>query len=82
MTQPDQSLNFDDVPVEVEAALSGPAMRVSDLLALREGSVITTERCIGENIGLFAGGARVGAGELSNHNGRVVIRMVRFGSQG
>ena len=46
MAQPEHPLNFDDVPVEVEAALAGPAMRVSDLLALRVGTVVNTSRCV------------------------------------
>ena len=81
MTELAHPVNFDDVPVEVEAALAGPAMRVGELLALRVGSLVATPRCVGENIALFAGGARFGAGELSNRNQRMVIRMVRFGSE-
>ena len=78
--EPVHPLNFDDLPLEVEAVVAGPAMRVSELLALRLGSVITTPSCVGENISGFAGGARIGAGELSNRDRRLLIRMVRFGS--
>ena len=80
MMDPEHPPNFDDVPVEVEAAVAGPAMRVSELLALRVGSIVATPGCIGENIAVFAGGARIGAGELSNRDRRLALRMVRFGS--
>lgn len=80
MMEPLHPLDFDDVPVEVEAAVAGPAMRVSELLALRVGSIVGTPSSIGENIAVFAGGARIGAGELSNRDRRMVLRMVRFGS--
>lgn len=72
---------LDDVPVEIEAAIAGPTMRVSDILALRAGNVIATPRPAGESIDVFAGQSRIGAGELSNTSSRVVIRMIRFGSK-
>jgi flagellar motor switch/type III secretory pathway protein FliN len=81
MTEPEHPVSFVDVPVDVEAAFAGPVMRVSELLALRVGSVVATPRCVGENIAVFAGGARIGAGELSSRSRRTVIRMVRFGSE-
>jgi flagellar motor switch/type III secretory pathway protein FliN len=80
MIEPEQALNFGDVPIEVETAVAGPTMRVSELLALRVGSVVATPCGVGENIAVLAGGACIGAGELSNRHGRMVIRMVRFGS--
>lgn len=78
--EPEHSLSFADVPVEVEVAVAGPAMRVSELLALHVGSVVAMPCCIGENIAVFAGRARIGAGELSNRDRRLALRMVRFGS--
>ena len=81
MTDAEFPLKFDDVPVEVEAAFSGPAMRVSELLALRVDGIVLTPRCIGENIALYAGGARIGEGELSSRDQRMALRMVRLGSE-
>jgi flagellar motor switch/type III secretory pathway protein FliN len=80
MTDAEFPLRFDDVPIEIEVAFSGPAMRVSQLLALRVGSTVLTTRRIGENIVAYAGGSRIGEGELSNREQRLVLRMVRFGS--
>ncbi len=81
MKAPEQLSLLDDVPLDIEAAVAGPKMRVSDILALRVGSVISTGLRAGESIPVFAGRARIGAGEFSSHRQRVVIRMVRFGSE-
>ena len=72
---------LNDVPVDIEAAVAGPKMRVGEILAWRAGSVISTGLRAGESIDVFAGCARIGAGELSSNGQREVIRMVRFGSQ-
>ena len=81
MKAPEQLSLLNDVPVDIEAAVAGPRMRVSEILALRAGSVISTGLRSGENIDVFAGCARIGAGEFSSTDQRVVIRMVRFGSK-
>ena len=72
---------LDDVPVDIEAAVAGPRMRVSEILAWRPGSVVSTGLRAGESIDVFAGRARIGTGEFSSDGRREVIRMVRFGSQ-
>ena len=81
MKAPEQYSLLDDVPVDIEAAVAGPRMRVGEILAWRAGSVISTGLRAGESIDVFAGCARIGAGELSSNGLREVIRMVRFGSQ-
>jgi len=79
MTKPGSQINFDDIPVEVEAAIEGPPLPVGGLLGLQVGSVLVTEQRVGENIAVFAGAARIGYGELSNRDGRTLIRIVRLG---
>ena len=81
MKTPEQFSLLDDVPVEIEAAVAGPRMRVSEILALRAGSVISTGLRAGESIDVFAGRARIGAGEFSSGSQRAVIRMVHFGGE-
>ena len=71
MKAPEQLSLLDDVPVDIEAA--------SEILALRAGSVVSTGLRAGESIDVFAGRARIGAGEFSSNGQREVIRMVRFG---
>jgi flagellar motor switch/type III secretory pathway protein FliN len=72
---------LDDLPLEIEVAVAGPSMRVTRILELRAGSVVTTALNEGETVDVFAGGARIGDGELSTHAGRTEIRMVHFGSK-
>jgi len=80
MKAPEQLSLLDDMPVESEAAVAGPKMRVSEILAWRAGTVISTGVRAGESIDVFVGRARIGAGEFSSNGQREVIRMVRFGS--
>jgi flagellar motor switch/type III secretory pathway protein FliN len=67
-----------DVPVQFEAVLPGPALRVGELLALTEGSLIKTARPAGEIVEVFAAGSLIGFAELADTNGRLAVRMVRF----
>jgi flagellar motor switch/type III secretory pathway protein FliN len=69
---------FLDLPLAVEALLEGPTLTVDQLLALGVGGLVTTTRRAGETIDLFAGGARIGAGELGAVKGHAVLRMVSF----
>ena len=71
-----------DVPVQFEAVLQGPALRVRELLALSEGSLIKTLRPAGETVEIFSAGALIGFAELTDANGRRAARMVRFHSGG
>ena len=78
MTTPPNMEYVLDVPVYFEAVLPGPVMRVSELLALGEGSLIKTTRPAGETVSVFAGGSLFGFAELAAANGRRAVRMVRF----
>jgi flagellar motor switch/type III secretory pathway protein FliN len=81
MRDPDQFAWLEDVPVEVEAAIAGPTLRVGQILALEEGSVISTSLPAGETVEIFAAGAPIGGGELSNSGSRTSVRMVYLGSR-
>jgi len=81
MATAEVQIDFDDVPVEVEAAIPGPELRVSELLALRVGSVISTDWPAGENMAILAGAVRIGCGELSHATRGTIVRMVRFGGE-
>ena len=67
-----------DLPFQVEATLRGPHLRVSQLLDLRVGSLISTPCAAGGNVDVFAGNAYIGSGELNVMNGRNAVRMVRL----
>jgi len=82
MTDVNELTWLGDVPIEVEAAAAGPALRMSEILALKKGSVIGINLRAGENIGLFAGNARIGAGEFSSNQRGAAIRIVWLGTGG
>lgn len=69
---------FLSVSLPVEAIMNGGKLRVSDLLALRIGSVVPTGASAGENVTVLAGDSRLGIGELAISNRRVSVRMLRF----
>jgi flagellar motor switch protein FliN/FliY len=81
MSDADRLSWLEDVPVEVEAVIAGPTLRVSQILALAEGSVIATPRRAGETVEILAAGAAIATGELSNAGPRTTVRLVRFGSR-
>jgi len=53
-------------------------LRVGELLALAEGSIIKTTQPAGETVEVFAAGSLIGFAELAENNGRRAVRMVRF----
>ncbi len=67
-----------DVPVPLEAILKGPVLRVGELLALAEGSLINTGQPAGETVEVFAAGSLIGSAELTDANGHRAVRMVHF----
>jgi flagellar motor switch/type III secretory pathway protein FliN len=67
-----------DVPIEIEARLDGPRVRVADVLALEKGSIVMTGRRAGTNIDVYAGEALIGSGELGSANQHAIVRMARF----
>jgi len=73
-----QLARFLDLPFELEATLPGPALRVSQLLNLKAGSVISTRHPAGASVNVFAGDAYIGSGELNVVNGRHAIRMIKL----
>jgi len=81
MTNPEKLAHLNDVPVDIQAAIAGPVMRVREILALRPGGVIATPLRAGDSVDLLAGEARIGEGELSRSGGRPRVRMVRLGSE-
>ena len=71
-----------DIPMRVEALLQGPVLRVGELLALAEGSLIKTSQPAGETVQVFAAGTLIGFAELSDANDHRAVRMVQFKSGG
>ncbi len=71
---------LNDVPLEVEVAVPGVNMRLADVLELAPGLVIATVRRNGDVVDVFAGGVRIGCGELSVSKRGAQLRMTRLGA--
>jgi flagellar motor switch protein FliN/FliY len=67
-----------DIPLHVNVELAHITMRIRDILALSEGSVIKTNRAAGENINILIGGAPVGSGEVVIIEETVGVRITDF----
>ena len=78
MTEANGFAWLSDVPIEIEVAAVGPKLRMSEILGLTKDSVVATNLRAGENIGLFAGNARIGCGEFSTNQSGATLRIVRL----
>jgi len=65
-----------DVPVTLSAELGSTKMRVRDVLALAQGSVIDLERGSGEPCDLMVNGRLIARGEVSMVDDRLAVRVV------
>jgi flagellar motor switch protein FliN/FliY len=74
----EQTAHLAEVPLELEVELGRKAMTVSELLALREGSVIKLPRSAGDNINILAGGHPFGSGEIVVIEERFGVRITDF----
>ena len=74
MTILEQISHLADVPIDIEVELGRKTMTLNSILSLSPGSVIKLPRLAGENIDIYAGGARIGSGEI-------VIIEERFGAR-
>lgn len=70
--------NFKEVPIQIEAELDKKQMTLEALLALDVGSVIKTDRSVGENLDIFAGGTMICSGEVVIIEEKVGIRITDF----
>jgi flagellar motor switch protein FliN/FliY len=78
MTPMEEIAPFCDVPVTVEAEIGRPPMKLGEVLALRQGQVISLERSAGENIDVRVGGVLVGFGEVIVSENGVGVRLTDF----
>jgi len=69
---------FADIPVSIEVELDRKVMRVGEILALREGSILRLTRSAGENIDIRVGGALVGFGEIVILEDNMGVRITDF----
>lgn len=74
----EKTAHLAEVPLDLEVELGRKAMKVSELLALREGSVIKLPRSAGDNIDILAGGHPFGSGEIVVIEERFGVRITDF----
>ncbi|MGQ9756500.1 MAG: FliM/FliN family flagellar motor switch protein [Desulfotomaculales bacterium] len=66
---------LDDVQVDLAAELGGATLKVRDILALQEGSVIELDRPAGDNVDILLNGLRFARGEVMVINNLFAIRV-------
>lgn len=78
MTVLDQLRPLSDIPLVVEARLPCGAMTVEQLLALKEGSLIRSDRAAGDNADFQVGGQLVGSVEMIVLGSALGFRITDF----
>ena len=63
MTPMEEIAKLAEVPVLIEVEIGRPLMKLGDILALEEGSVVALPRSAGENIDIRVGGVLVCYGD-------------------
>jgi flagellar motor switch protein FliN len=78
MTPFEEIAHIAEIPVAVEVQLDRRWMRLSEILALEEGSVIEMERSAGENIDIFIGQKLAAFGEIVIIETTMGVRITDF----
>jgi flagellar motor switch protein FliN len=78
MTPQEEVAHIGDVPIEIEVQLASRRMKLSEILALEEGSVIEMTRAAGENIDIFIGRKLAAFGEIVIIESTMGVRITDF----
>lgn len=78
MTPLQEIAHIAEVPIEVEVQLDRRWMKLSEILALEEGSVIEMHRSAGENIDIFIGSKLAAFGEIVIIENTMGVRITDF----
>jgi len=78
MTPMEEIAKLADVPVLIEVEIGRPMLKLGDILALEEGSVVALPRSAGENIDIRVGGVLVCYGEIIVMEDLVGVRITGF----
>ncbi len=78
MRPTEQVAHFADMPVEVEVLLDRRSIKLSEVLALEEGSIIEMHRSAGENIDIYIGSKLVAFGEIVIIESIIGVRITAF----
>jgi flagellar motor switch protein FliN/FliY len=78
MTAMEEIAKLAEVPVLIEVEIGRPMLKLGDILALEEGSVVALPRSAGENIDIRVGGVLVCHGEVIVMEDVVGVRITGF----
>ena len=81
MTPQEEIAHIANVHIEIEVQLDSRWMKLSDILALEEGSVIEMNRSAGENIDIFIGRKLSAFGEIVIIESTMGVRITDFNTE-
>lgn len=81
MTPQEEVAHIRNVPIEIEVQLDSRQMKLSEILALEEGSVIEMRRSAGENIDIFIGKRLAAFGEIVIIETTMGVRITDFNTE-
>ncbi|HWE49132.1 MAG TPA: FliM/FliN family flagellar motor switch protein [Bryobacteraceae bacterium] len=81
MTAQEQVAHISDVSVKVEVQLDRRWMKLSEILALEEGSIVEMSRSAGENIDIFIGSKLAAFGEIVIIESTMGVRITDFNTE-
>jgi flagellar motor switch protein FliN/FliY len=78
MTAQEEIAHIGNVPIGIEVQLDSRWMKLSEILALEEGSIIEMKRSAGENIDIFIGNKLAAFGEIVIIESTMGVRITDF----
>ena len=81
MTPQEQIAHIADVRIDVEVQLDQRWMKLSEILALEEGSILEMRRSAGENIDIYVGTKLLAFGEIVIIENIMGVRITDFNTE-
>ena len=81
MTPQEQIDHISDVRIDVEVQLDQRWMKLSEILALEEGSILEMRRSAGENIDIYVGSKLLAFGEIVIIENIMGVRITDFSTE-
>lgn len=81
MTPQEQVAHISDVRIDIEVQLDQRWMKLSEILALEEGSILEMRRSAGENIDIYVGSKLLAFGEIVIIENIMGVRITDFNTE-
>jgi flagellar motor switch protein FliN/FliY len=81
MTPQEQVAHISDVRIDIEVQLDQRWMKLSEILALEEGSILEMRRSAGENIDIYVGAKLLAFGEIVIIENIMGVRITDFNTE-